>query len=57
LDKTTQSQLARGKRPREILKQPQYSEIIKGDKKLSPEAETILKEAIAEYTKTFLASV
>jgi F-type H+-transporting ATPase subunit alpha len=103
LDKTTQAQLARGKRLREILKQPQYSplpvadqvaiiytaingyldeleveqvvpfnkglrnylatskpkysEIITTEKKLSPEAETILKEAIAEYTKTFLASV
>ena len=103
LDKTTQAQLARGQRLREILKQPQYSpipvwdqvaiiytaingylddlaveqvgafnkglrnylatskpkygEIVKDEKKLSPEAETILKEAIAEYKKTFLASV
>ncbi len=103
LDKTTQAQLARGQRLREILKQPQYSplpvgdqvaiiytaingyldelevdqvgafnkglrnylatskpkygEIIKAEKKLSDEAETILKEALVEYKKTFLASV
>ncbi len=103
LDKTTQAQLARGARLREILKQPQYSplpvgdqvaiiytaingyldelevsqvgafnkglrnylatskpkygEIIKAEKKLSDEAETILKEALVEYKKTFLASV
>jgi F-type H+-transporting ATPase subunit alpha len=103
LDKTTQAQLARGQRLREILKQPQYSplpvgdqvaiiytaingyldelevdqvgafnkglrnylatskpkygEIIKSEKKLSDEAEKILKEALVEYKKTFLASV
>ena len=103
LDKTTQAQLARGIRLREILKQPQYSplpvsdqvaiiytaingyldelevaqvgafnkglrnylatskprygEIINDEKKLSPEGETILKEALVEYKKTFLASV
>ncbi|MFZ4558159.1 MAG: F0F1 ATP synthase subunit alpha, partial [Pseudanabaena sp.] len=103
LDKTTQAQLARGIRLREILKQPQYSplpvgdqvaiiytaingyldelevsqvgafnkglrnyletskpkygEIIRSEKKLSDEAETILKEALVEYKKTFLASV
>jgi F-type H+-transporting ATPase subunit alpha len=103
LDKTTQAQLARGIRLREILKQPQYSplpvgdqvaiiytaingyldelevsqvgafnkglrnylatskpkygEIITAEKKLSDEAETILKEALVEYKKTFLASV
>jgi F-type H+-transporting ATPase subunit alpha len=103
LDKTTQAQLARGVRLREILKQPQYSplpvgdqvaiiytaingyldelevsqvgafnkglrnylatskpkygEILVAEKKLSDEAETILKEALVEYKKTFLASV
>jgi len=103
LDKTTQAQLARGQRLREILKQPQYSplpvgdqvaiiytaingyldelevdqvgafnkglrnylatskpkygEIIQSEKKLSDEAEKILKEALVEYKKTFLASV
>ncbi|MBE9179253.1 F0F1 ATP synthase subunit alpha [Oculatella sp. LEGE 06141] len=103
LDKTTQNQLARGQRLREILKQPQYSplpvadqvaliycgingylddipvdkvttfnkglreylhnskpkfgEIVKGEKKLTDEAEKILKDAIAEHKKTFLASV
>ncbi len=103
MDKTTQAQLARGQRLREILKQPQYSplpvgdqvaiiytaingyldelevdqvgafnkglrnylatskpkygEIIQSEKKLSDEAEKILKEALVEYKKTFLASV
>jgi F-type H+-transporting ATPase subunit alpha len=43
---------------REYLKtsKPQYGEIIQKEKKLGEEAESILKEAIAEYKKTFLAS-
>lgn len=102
LDKSTQDQLARGQRLREILKQPQYSplpveeqvaviyagingylddvptekvvrfvkgmrdylrtnkakyaEIVKGEKKLTDDAEALLKEAIAEYKQTFLVS-
>jgi F-type H+-transporting ATPase subunit alpha len=100
LDATTQNQLARGQRLREILKQPQnsplsvweqvavvyaglngyldelpvnkivefsqglrdyikankpkYVEILKGEKKLSDEAETILKESIKEYKQAFI---
>ena len=100
LDATTQNQLARGQRLREILKQPQnsplsvweqvavvyaglngyldelpvnkivefsqglrdyikankpkYVEILKGEKKLSEEAETILKESIKEYKQAFI---
>lgn len=103
LDKTTQNQLARGQRLRQILKQPQYSplsvaeqvsliyagingylddlpvekvvdftkglrdylktnkpkygEIIGNEKQLSDAAETLLKEALVEYKKTFLATV
>ncbi len=103
LDKTTQDQLARGQRLRELLKQPQYSPLgvyeqvalvyaglngylddipvdkvtsftkglreylktskadyvntIREKKDLTPEAETLLKEAITEYKKTFLAAV
>ncbi|MBD1869235.1 F0F1 ATP synthase subunit alpha [Oculatella sp. FACHB-28] len=102
LDKSTQNQLARGQRLREILKQPQnsplpvaeqiaiiyagingylddlpvdkvtgftaslreylrnskprFGEIVRSEKKLSDEAETLLKEAIAEQKKTFLAT-
>ena len=102
LDAATQKQLGRGKRLRELLKQPQFSPLIlaeqvaivyagvKGliddvpedqvvqfsrelreylksnkpefikqvqdEKVLSPEAETILKEAISEVTSTMLAS-
>lgn len=43
---------------REYLKtsKPKYGEIIQKEKKLGDEAESILKEAIAEYKKTFLAS-
>lgn len=101
LDKTTQDQLARGQRLRELLKQPQYSplsvaeqvaivyaglngylddiaadkvtkfakglrdylktskpkymEIIRNEKNLTDEAESLLKEALVEYKKTFLA--
>jgi F-type H+-transporting ATPase subunit alpha len=103
LDATTQAQLARGQRLRELLKQsqysplsvgeqvavvyaglngylddiavekissfakglrdylktskPQYMEIIRNSKQLTDEAEAMLKEAIAEYKKTFLVSV
>ncbi|MDX2229702.1 MAG: F0F1 ATP synthase subunit alpha [Leptolyngbyaceae cyanobacterium bins.349] len=103
LDKTTQNQLARGQRLREILKQsqfsplsvsdqvaaiyagingylddiptdkvvsylqglreylatsaPKYGELIREKRELSAEAEEALKGAIAEYKKTFLASV
>ncbi len=99
LDKTTQAQLARGERLRELLKQAQYSplpvadqvaiiytaingyldevavdriteftkglrsylalskpkygELVKAEKKLGEEAEGLLKEAIAEFTKSF----
>ncbi len=102
LDAATQKQLARGKRLRELLKQPQFSPLIlaeqvaivyagvKGliddvpvdqvvqfsrelreylksnkpefiekiqtEKVLSPEAETMLKEAVAEVTSTMLAT-
>ena len=102
LDAATQKQLSRGKRLRELLKQPQFSPLIlaeqvavvyagvKGlidnvpvdqvvqfsrelreylksnkpefiqkiqtEKVLSPEAETMLKEAIAEVTSTMLAT-
>ena len=102
LDAATQKQLGRGKRLRELLKQPQFSPLIlaeqvaivyagvKGliddvpedqvvqfsrelreylksnkpefikqvqdEKVLSPESETLLKEAIAEVTSTMLAS-
>lgn len=102
LDKTTQDQLARGQRLRELLKQPQYSplavyeqvailyaginghldeipvekittftkglreylktskpkygELIQGEKQLSEEAEKLLKEAIAEYKQSFMAT-
>ncbi len=99
LDASTQQQLARGQRLREILKQPQYSplsvaeqvasiyagtngylddipldkvatfkqgfvtylannkaeygEIVGKEKKLTPEAEALLKDAIAEYKQAF----
>ncbi|MBD2100612.1 F0F1 ATP synthase subunit alpha [Leptolyngbya sp. FACHB-261] len=102
LDKTTQAQLARGARLRELLKQPQYSplpvsdqvaiiyagtngyldeipvdkvtsftrqfreylstsqpkygEILRSTKQLNDEAEGILKTAIVEFKKTFLAA-
>ena len=101
LDKSTQNQLARGQRLREILKQPQnsplpvaeqiaiiyagingylddlpvekvtgftaslreylrtskpkFAEIVRSEKKLTDEAESLLKEAIAEQKQTFLA--
>jgi F-type H+-transporting ATPase subunit alpha len=35
---------------------PKFSEIIRTTKAFSPEAETILKEAIKEHTESFLAS-
>ncbi len=43
---------------REYLKtsKPEYVEIIKNEKKLTDQAESILKEAIAEYKQTFLVS-
>ena len=102
LDKTTQDQLSRGQRLRELLKQsqysplavyeqvailyaginglldeiavdkvtsftkglreylktskPQYGELIQKEKQLSEEAEKLLKEAIAEYKQTFMAT-
>ena len=102
LDKTTQDQLARGERLRELLKQPQYSplavfeqvavlyaglngyldeiptekittfaqglreylqtskqqyvDIVRDQKQLNDEAEKLLKEAIAEYKQTFMAT-
>ncbi|MBE9229181.1 F0F1 ATP synthase subunit alpha [Phormidium sp. LEGE 05292] len=101
LDKTTQDQLSRGQRLRELLKQPQYSplsiaeqvalvyaglngylddvpvekvtgftaglreylktskpkyiELIRNEKKLGDEAEALLKEAILDFKKNFLA--
>jgi F-type H+/Na+-transporting ATPase subunit alpha len=36
--------------------QPQYGETVRASKALTPEAEGILKTAIAEYTKTFMAA-
>jgi F-type H+-transporting ATPase subunit alpha len=33
---------------------PKYVEILKGEKKLSDEAETILKESIKEYKQAFI---
>ncbi|MER3434991.1 MAG: F0F1 ATP synthase subunit alpha [Leptolyngbya sp. ERB_1_1] len=102
LDKSTQNQLARGQRLREILKQPQYAplsvaeqvaviysgingylddipvdkvttyvknlreylktgkpkylEIVQGQKVLSDEAESLLKEAITETKQTLMAA-
>ena len=102
LDKTTQDQLARGQRLRELLKQPQYSplavyeqvailyagingllddiavdkitsftkglreylktskpqygELVQKEKQLGEEAEKLLKEAVAEYKQSFLAT-
>ncbi len=102
LDAATQSQLSRGQRLRQILKQPQnsplsvaeqvavvyaglngylaevsveqsaefaqglcdylgtskakYGEIIASEKKLTDEAEALLKEAIGEFKQTFLAA-
>ena len=102
LDAATQSQLARGQRLRQVLKQPQnsplsvaeqvatvyaglngylddisveqtadfaaglrdylgtskpkYGEIIASEKKLTDEAESLLKEAISEYKETFKAA-
>ncbi len=43
---------------RDYLKtsKPQYGEIIRKEKQLNEQAEGLLKEAIAEYKKTFLAS-
>jgi F-type H+/Na+-transporting ATPase subunit alpha len=43
---------------RDYLKnsKPQYGELIRSEKKMGSEAETLLKEAIAEYKKTFLAA-
>ena len=34
---------------------PKYVEIVKGEKKLTDEAEKLLKEAIAEYKQAFAA--
>ncbi len=102
LDAATQSQLSRGQRLRQILKQPQnsplsvaeqvavvyaglngylaevpveqaaefaqglcsylatskakYGEIIASEKKLTDEAESLLKDAITEYKQTFMAA-
>ncbi len=102
LDATTQNQLARGQRLRQILKQPQnsplsvaeqvagvyaglngyldeipvdkasefaqglrdylgsskakYGEIIASEKKLTDEAESLLKEAINEFQQSFMAT-
>jgi F-type H+/Na+-transporting ATPase subunit alpha len=36
--------------------QPEYGEAVRASKALTPEAEGILKTAIAEYTKTFMAA-
>jgi F-type H+-transporting ATPase subunit alpha len=43
---------------RDYLKnsKPQYIEIVQGQKQLTDEAETLLKEAITEFKKTFLAA-
>ncbi|AFY80910.1 F0F1 ATP synthase subunit alpha [Oscillatoria acuminata] len=103
LDASTQQQLARGQRLRELLKQNQYSplpvseqvaiiyagingyldkvpvekitdftkglreymrtskakygEIVQSTKQLNEEAETLLKEAIAEFTQSFMATL
>ncbi|MCT7958056.1 F0F1 ATP synthase subunit alpha [Laspinema palackyanum] len=103
LDASTQQQLARGQRLRELLKQNQYSplpvseqvaiiyagingyldevpvekitdftkglreymrtskakygEIVQSSKQLTDEAETLLKEAIAEFTQSFMATL
>lgn len=44
---------------RDYLKtsKPKYGEILGNEKQLSDEAETLLKEALTEYKKTFLATV
>jgi len=43
---------------REYLRnsKPQYGELLRNEKKLGDEAENILKEAIAEYKQTFMAT-
>ncbi|KAL2933381.1 ATP synthase subunit alpha chloroplastic, partial [Bienertia sinuspersici] len=50
LDKATQNQLARGKRLRELLKQPQSAPLTVEEQ----EAEALLKEAIQEQMERFL---
>lgn len=50
------SSFAKGLRDYLKTSKPRYVEIIRNDKQLNEEAEGILKEAIAEYKKTFLVS-
>src|ERR671932_643152 len=51
------SSFAKGLRDYLKTSKPKYIEIIRNEKQLTDEAESILKEAIAEYKKTFLVSV
>jgi F-type H+-transporting ATPase subunit alpha len=53
LDKVTD--YVKGLRDYLANSKPKYGEIVRAEKKLTDEAETILKEAIAEYKQTFLA--
>ncbi len=50
------SEFAQGLRDYIKTSKPKFIEIITTDKKLTDEAETLLKEAIAEYKQTFLVS-
>ncbi|TVQ20143.1 MAG: F0F1 ATP synthase subunit alpha [Leptolyngbya sp. DLM2.Bin15] len=53
LDKVTS--FVKGFRDYLANSKPKFSEIVRAEKKLTDEAETILKEAIAEYKQTFMA--
>ena len=55
VDKITS--FAKGLRDYLKTSKPKYIEVIRNEKQLTDEAESILKEAIAEYKKTFLVSV
>jgi F-type H+/Na+-transporting ATPase subunit alpha len=47
---------AQGLRDYLSTSKPKYGEIISGEKKLTDEAESLLKEAIGEYKQTFMAA-
>jgi F-type H+/Na+-transporting ATPase subunit alpha len=50
------SAFAQGLRDYIGTNKPKYTEIIASEKKLTDEAENLLKEAISEYKQTFLAA-
>jgi F-type H+/Na+-transporting ATPase subunit alpha len=54
VDKATA--FAQGLRDYLSTSKPKYSEILSGEKKLTDEAESLLKEAINEYKQTFMAA-